>query len=152
MLYEERHNKNTTKANFQEEKNMRKNIVRLLSLSLVIIMTCLTGCGNIFASDNAHATMTAVSSTGRTGIYESYNGYNLNKSGEQLALIHCFYILLEHEESVTLVFKCEACGNEQEFTIDSACSKVICCDCPEEGDENGNAKEYICIKVGVEQD
>lgn len=39
-------------------------------------------------------------------------------------------ILVGHDESL-------------EFTAPEA--KMLSCDCPEDGDENNNAKEYVCI-------
>ena len=51
-----------------------------------------------------------------------------------------------------IVFKCDACKNEQEFDIDNAWADVISCDCPEKIDKDGNAREYSAIEVTYDQE
>ena len=55
-------------------------------------------------------------------------------------------------ETAHIVFKCDACGNEQEFNIDQPWSDIISCDCPEKINKDGNAKEYAAIEIEYNQE
>lgn len=123
---------------------IKKLALILMAASMMLV---LTSCSIFGASDDAHATMAVTTSDGRTGIFESHNGLNRTWSGERAALKDIQKIEILEGGSVSVCFKCEACGDVQEMEIDHPCSMVISCKCPEQGDEGGNAKEYLAFVV-----
>ena len=142
---------NKITKNKKGEKIMKKIIIIVVTMMVMIVT--LTGCSNPFRKDDAHATVSVTKSDGQAYVFQSVNGVGATVSGKELALrMDKAKLNLETGETVHIVFKCEACGNKQEFDIDSAWADVICCDCPEEIDENGNAKEYVAIEVKYNQE
>ena len=133
------------------EKMMRKIIMTVLITMLIGMM--LTGCENPFRTDDNHATVSVTTSDGQAYVFQSVNGSNSTLSGKEKALLKCkFKLNLKTGETAHIVFKCDECGNEQEFDIDKAWSDVIGCDCPEKMDENGNVREYAAIEVTYNQE
>lgn len=127
-------------------KTMRRVIMAVLATMLMGMM--LTGCSNPFRTDDAHATVSVTTSDGQAHVFQSVNGTNATVSGKELALRERkTNFNLKTGETAHIVFKCDACGNEQEFDINQPWSDVISCDCPEEIDEDGNAREYSAIEV-----
>lgn len=140
----------TTSKN-KGEKTMRRIMMAVLATMLIGMM--LTGCSNPFRTDDAHATVSVTTSDGQAHVFQSVNGSNATVSGKELALRECkTNFNLKTGETAHIVFKCDACGNEQEFDINQPWSDVISCDCPEEIDEDGNAREYSAIEVTYNQD
>ncbi len=120
-------------------------------LLLVVLGMSLTGCQNFWHSDISHAIVTVVSSSGEASVFESYNG-NGSWSGKQFALRDCPTFSLEEGSTFTLTFHCDACGYEQELSIDGPYAEMLSCECPEEGDEEGNEKEYFCVRVNLAEE
>ena len=124
-------------------KKMRVTVVTMMAIAM-----SLTGCGNPFRKDDKHATVSVTTSDGQAYVFQSVNGSNATVSGKELALRNGkINFNLKTGETAHIVFKCEACGNEQEFNVAEPWSDVIFCDCPEEIDENNNAREYAAIEV-----
>ena len=122
-------------------KKMMVTVVTMMAIAM-----SLTGCGNPFRKDDKHATVTT--SDGQAYVFQSVHGSNATVSGKELALRNGkINFNLKTGETAHIVFKCEACGNEQEFNVAEPWSDVIFCDCPEEIDENNNAREYAAIEV-----
>ena len=139
------------KAYYKGEKIMRKIIMAVLATMLIGMM--LTGCSNPFRKDDKHATVSMTTSDGQSYVFQSVNGSNATVSGKELALRNGkINFNLKTGETAHIVFKCDACGNEQEFDIDNAWSDVISCDCPEKIDKDGNAREYSAIEVTYDQE
>ena len=141
----------TSKTYYKGEKIMRKIIMAVLTTMLIGMM--LTGCSNPFRKDDKHATVSMTTSDGQAYVFQSVNGSNATVSGKELALRNGkINFNLKTGETAHIVFKCDACGNEQKFDIDNAWSDVISCDCPEKIDKNGNAREYSAIEVTYDQE
>ena len=149
LTCEERTSKKTTY--YKGEKSMKKIIMAVITTMLIGMM--LTGCSNPFRKDDKHATVSVTTSDGQAYVFQSVNGSNATVSGKELALRNCkIKFNLKTGETAHIVFKCDACGNEQEFDIDNAWSDVISCDCPEKIDKDGNAREYSAIEVTYDQE
>ena len=85
---------------------------------------------------------------GRSKSVRDYPQKIYTVSGKEKALRECkFNLNLKTGETAHIVLKCEACGNEREVNVAEPWSDVIFCDCPEEIDENNNAREYAAIEV-----
>ena len=123
---------------------MKKSVFVAVVLCFVF---ALTGCSNPFINDKSHAILTVATSDGRANIFESYNGLNMTCSGETAALRRKLCIELEEGQNVTCHFECPACSYVRDEVFESTCGVVFSCECPEEGDEENNAKEYIAIVV-----
>ena len=129
-------------------KKMMVTVVTMMAIAM-----SLTGCGNPFRTDDKHATASVTTSDGQAYVFQSVNGSNATVSGKELALRNGkINFNLKTGETAHIVFKCDECGNEQEFDIDNAWSDVIGCDCPEKMDENGNVREYAAIEVTYNQE
>ena len=129
-------------------KKMMVTVVTMMAIAM-----SLTGCGNLFREDDKHATVSVTTSDGQAYVFQSVNGSNSTLSGKEKALLKCkFNLNLKTGETAHIVFKCDECGNEQEFDIDKAWSDVIGCDCPEKIDKDGNAREYSAIEVTYDQE
>lgn len=129
-------------------KKMMVTVVTMMAIAM-----SLTGCGNPFRTDDKHATVSVTTSDGQAYVFQSVNGSNATVSGKELALRNGkINFNLKTGETAHIVFKCDECGNEQEFDIDNAWSDVIGCDCPEKMDENGNVREYAAIEVTYNQE
>lgn len=129
-------------------KRMLKKIV-----TMMIMVVALTGCSNPFRKDDKHATVSMTTSDGQSYVFQSVNASNATVSGKELALRNGkINFNLKTGETAHIVFKCDACGNEQKFDIDNAWSDVISCDCPEKIDKDGNAREYSAIEVAYNQE
>ena len=140
----------TSKTYFKGEKTMRKIIMTVLTTMLIGMM--LTGCSNPFRKDDKHATVSMTTSDGQAYVFQSVNGSNATVSGKELALKdYKANLNLKTGETAHIVFKCETCGNEQEFDIDQPWADIISCDCPETINKDGNAKEYAAIEVTYDQ-
>lgn len=124
---------------------MKKLIIMVVTV--VLMCTALTGCSNPFKTDDTHATVTLTTSSGEAHIWRSVNGAGMTTSGKDIALYHKSEFILNEGETATVTFKCDACGNEQEYEVSEAWAETLSCDCPEEIDQNGNAKEYTAISI-----
>ena len=144
-------NKNNEQRGIHNKKGemaMKKNI--MVVLMALIVMMNLTGCGNLLRKDKEHATVSVTTSDGKSYVGQTVNGSNATVSGKTLALEHKSKIRLKDGQTVHIIFTCEACGDKQEFDIDRPWSEVLHCKCPEDIDENGNAKEYSAIVISYE--
>ncbi len=128
-------------------KKMMVTVVTMMAIAM-----SLTGCGNPFRTDDKHATVSVTTSDGQAYVFQSVNGSNCTVSGKEDALQHHkFNLNLKTGETAYIVFKCDTCGNNQEFEVSKPWADVIFCDCPEEIDENNNAREYAAIEVSYNQ-
>lgn len=136
---------NTTNSK-KGEKIMKRMLKKIVTMMIIVV--ALTGCSNPFRKDDKHATVSMTTSDGQAYVFQSVNGSNATVSGKELALKNGkINFNLKTGEKAHIVFKCDACGNEQKFDIDNAWSDVISCDCPEKIDKDGNAREYSAIEV-----
>ena len=136
---------NTTNSK-KGEKIMKRMLKKIVTMMIMVV--ALTGCSNPFRKDDKHATVSVTTSDGQAYVFQSVNGSNATVSGKELALRNGkININLKTGETAHIVFKCDACGNEQKFDIDNAWADVISCDCPEKIDKDGNAREYSAIEV-----
>ena len=142
---------NTTNSK-KGEKIMKRMLKKIVTMMIIVV--ALTGCSNPFRKDDKHATVSMTTSDGQSYVFQSVNGSNATVSGKELALKKKYKanFNLKTGETVHIVFKCDACGNEQKFDIDNAWSDVISCDCPEKIDKDGNAREYSAIEVTYDQE
>lgn len=124
-------------------KKMMVTVVTMMAIAM-----SLTGCENPFREDDKHATVSVTTSDGQAYVFQSVNASNSVVSGKENALrYHKFNLNLKTGETAHIVFKCDTCGNNQEFEVSKPWADVIFCDCPEEIDENNNAREYAAIEV-----
>ena len=128
---------------------MKKTCIMLVTV--ILICVALTGC-NSLKKDDTHAIVSLTTSTGQAYVGQSFNGAGLNLSGQKIALRYKTELTMLKGETATLIFKCDACGNEQEYEITEAFSKTLHCDCPEEIDKDGNAREYFAICVSFKDE
>ena len=141
---------NTTNSK-KGEKIMKRMLKKIVTMMIIVV--ALTGCSNPFRKDDKHATVSMTTSEGQAYVFQSVNGSNATISGKELALRNGkIKFNLKTGETAHIVFKCDACGNEQKFDIDNAWADVISCDCPEKIDKDGNAREYSAIEVAYNQE
>ena len=141
---------NTTNSK-KGEKIMKRMLKKIVTMMIIVV--ALTGCSNPFRKDDKHATVSMTTSEGQAYVFQSVNGSNATISGKELALRNGkIKFNLKTGETAHIVFKCDACGNEQKFDIDNAWADVISCDCPEKIDKDGNAREYAAIEVTYNQE
>lgn len=134
-----------------KQAGAKKIVVTVLTTMLIAMM--LTGCSNPFRKDDKHATVSVTTSDGQAHVFQSVNGSNTTVSGKELALrTGKINFNLKTGETAHIVFKCDACGNEQEFDINQPWADVISCDCPEKINKDGNAREYSAIEVTYNQE
>lgn len=118
---------------------MRKHISAIATI--ILTMAVMTGCAhNPFASDKVHATLTVNPNQNRRGVYESYN--------DQTRAVR-FPVVIEvpKGEYVEAEFKCDACGTVIKRKMTCYQSELFQCKCAVDGDEKGNAREYIVLAV-----
>lgn len=134
---------------YQGDDTMKK--ICIMIVTVVLMCIALTGCNN-FKQDDTHATVSLTTSTGQAFVGQSFNGAGMTWSGQKAALHYKSDLTLLKGETATLIFKCDACGNEQKYEIDEAFSETLHCDCPEEIDEHGNAREYFAICISFKDE
>ena len=135
---------------FRKGDNTMKKICTMM-VTVILICVTLTGC-NSFRQDDTHATVSLTTSTGQSFIGQSFNGAGMTWSGQKAALHYKSELTLLNGETATLTFKCDACGNEQTYDVTEAFSETLHCDCPEEIDEKGNAREYFAICISFKDE
>lgn len=122
---------------------MRKHISAIATI--LLIMAVMTGCAhNPFASDKVHATLTVNPNQNGRGVYESYND---RRYGQTRAVKFPVVIEVPKGEYVEAEFKCDACGTVIKRKMTCYQSELFKCKCAVDGDENGNAREYIVLAV-----
>lgn len=122
---------------------MRKHISAIATILLT--MAVMTGCAhNPFASDKVHATLTVNPNQNGRGVYESYND---RRYGQTRAVKFPVVIEVLKGEYVEAEFKCDACGTVIKRKMTCYQSELFKCKCAVDGDENGNAREYIVLAV-----
>lgn len=122
---------------------MRKHISAIATI--ILTMAVMTGCAhNPFASDNVHATLTVNPNQNGRGVYESYND---RRYGQTRAVKFPVVIEVPKGEYVEAEFKCDACGTVINRKMTCYQSELFQCKCAVDGDENGNAREYIVLAV-----
>lgn len=139
---------NKKSANGKGEYIMKK--ISIMLVTVAIMATILTGCGESLKQDNNHAKVSWTTTSGQVANTRSFNGAGMAMSGQDIALRNKAEFILEKGDTLHLTFECEACGDVQEFDIDEVWAKTISCKCPEEIDENGNVKEYYAASVRFE--
>ena len=135
---------------YREGEKIMKKVV-IMMVTVVLICVALTGCSNAFKEDEIPATVTLTTSSGDATVWKSVNGAGMTQSGKERAIHYKSNIVLKDGETATVTFKCDACGDEQKYEVTEAWAEVLSCKCPEEIDENGNAKEYVAISISFEQ-
>ena len=113
---------------------------RMLLLG-VMLSLCLTGC----KKDNTHAIVEVKTSEGYAMVGLSLNGLGKANTGSQMAKNYPLELVLQKDETVSVHFYCDTCGHDESLEFTAPEAKMLSCDCPEDGDENNNAKEYVCI-------
>ena len=78
------------------------------------------------------------------GVYESYND---RRYGQTRAVKFPVVIEVPKGEYVEAEFKCDACGTVIKRKMTCYQSELFKCKCAVDGDENGNAREYIVLAV-----
>jgi len=141
---------NKKSKNKRGEIDMKKKISIMLVTGVIMAIT-LTGCGESLKQDENHAKVSWVTESGQAANTRSFNGAGMTMSGQDIALRNKAKFVLKEGDKLHLTFECEACGDVQEFDIDEPWAKTISCECPEEIDENGNAKEYYSATVSFEE-
>lgn len=122
---------------------MRKHISAIATI--ILTMAVMTGCAyNPFASDKVHATLTVNPNQNGRGVYESYND---RRYGQTRAVKFPVVIEVHKGEYVEAEFKCDACGTVIKRKMTCYQSELFQCKCAVDGDENGNAREYIVLAV-----
>ena len=122
---------------------MRKHISAIATI--ILTMAVMTGCAhNPFASDKVHATLTVNPNQNGRGVYESYNDC---RYGQTRAVKFPVVIEVPKGEYVEAEFKCDACGTVIKRKMTCYQSELFKCKCAVDGDENGNAREYIVLAV-----
>ena len=122
---------------------MRKHISAIATILLT--MAVMTGCAhNPFASDKVHATLTVNPNQNGRGVYESYND---RRYGQTRAVKFPGVLEVPKGEYVEAEFKCDACGTVIKRKMTCYQSELFKCKCAVDGDENGNAREYIVLAV-----
>ena len=147
-MLKNKNNEQREMHNKKGEKAMKKNIMVTVLMALIVMN--LTGC-NLIRQDKEHATLSVTTSDGKSYVGQTVNGSNATVSGKTLALEHKSKLRLKDGQTAHIIFTCEACGDKQEFDIDRPWSEVLHCKCPEDIDENGNAKEYSAIVISYEE-
>lgn len=123
---------------------MKKHITAIATV--VLSMTILTGCANPFKHDINYATAT-ISTASSARVDESYNGLNRGKTGQTMAVNHPKEVWVEKGAEVNVEFRCTECGTVIKQVMTCPEARLFECKCPIEGDEEGNAREYILIDV-----
>lgn len=122
---------------------MRKHISAIATI--ILTMAVMTGCAyNPCASDKVHATLTVNPNQNGRGVYESYND---RRYGQTRAVKFPVVIEVPKGEYVEAEFKCDACGTVIKRKMTCYQSELFQCKCAVDGDENGNAREYIVLAV-----
>ena len=124
--------------------------ISIMLVTVVIMAIALTGCSKSFKRDDNHAKVSWSTTSGQAANTRSFNGAGMSMSVQDIALRNKAEFVLKKGDKLHLTFECEACGDVQEFDIEEAWAKTISCKCPEEIDENGNAKEYYAASVSFE--
>lgn len=120
---------------------MKKLIVIFCSITMIL----LTGCGK----DTVPAIAEITTSSGTAIVFTSLNGAGYTYSGAQRAEANELRLELADGESATVHFYCSKCEHDETETIEAPFAKMFSCECPEEMDDSGNAREYIAITAGV---
>ena len=142
-MVENNHGLNNRKGEYFMKK------ICMMMVTVVLMCVALTGCSSL-KQDKTNAVVTLTTSTGQAYVGRSFNGAGMSMSGQEAALRYKSEVVLKKGETAVVAFKCDACGNEQEYKVDEAWAETISCDCPEKIDENGNAKEYTAISISFE--
>ena len=151
MLNVKTKNSTNTTNSKKGEKIMKRILKTIVTMMIMVVM--LTGCSNPFRKDEKNATVSITTSDGQAHVYKSVNGSDATVSGKEYALRkEKIKVNMKTGETAHIVFKCDACGNEQEFNIDQPWSDIISCDCPEKINKDGNAKEYAAIEIEYDQE
>ena len=140
--------------NCKKNYSLRKkgeDIMKKLGIMMiaVVMLVALTGC-NLFKEDDVHANVGITTSSGQAYVCSTWNGAGKGWSGQRIALSKKVELTLKKGETANVTFKCDACGNEQTYEITEAWSEVLKCDCPEQMDDKGNAREYVAICISYE--
>ena len=123
--------------------------IGMMIVTVVLMCVALTGCSSL-KQDETHAIVTLKTSTGQAYVGRSFNGAGMNLSGQDAALRYKSEVVLKKGEKAVVTFKCDACGNEQEYEVHEPWAETLSCDCPEKIDKKGNAKEYTAISISFE--
>lgn len=123
-----------------------RNIIKFFSI-IIAISLCLAGC-SFLKQDGVPAVIEMTTKSGGAVVASSFNGLNMTRTGASRALqgVHTCY--LENEDDVlNFRFYCPQCEHEVVEEIVAPYSKVFECDCPLDGGEDFNSKEYFALKV-----
>lgn len=123
-----------------------RNIIKIFSI-IIVISLCLTGC-SVFKMDGVPAVVEMTTKSGGAAVASSFNGLNMTRTGASRALQGVYTCYLEDEDDVLdFRFYCSQCEYEAVEEIVAPYSKVFECNCPLDGGEDFNSKEYFALKV-----
>ena len=89
--------------------------------------------------------------SGQTIQERSWNGLRGRKTGFQWAIEKACTVVSQGEEDLLKVhFFCEKCGHDEVRELKGSTYELLFCDCPENGDDSNNAKEYFYIVSTLE--
>lgn len=129
---------------------MRKIMAIIVAMALVAMSGC--GITKLLKEDKVPATAEITTSKGEAYVINSVNGANKTVSGATYAVTYAPVLLcLADGEEATIHFACPACGYEVEDTITAPFAKLYWCECPEEIDDSGNAREYISVTTSIKK-
>lgn len=123
-----------------------RNIIKIFSI-IIAIFLCLSGC-SFLKQDGVPAVIEMTTKSGGAVVTSSFNGLNMTRTGASRALQGVSTYYLEDEDDVLYFrFYCSQCEYEVVEDIVAPYSKVFECDCPLDGGEDFNSKEYFALKV-----
>ena len=122
---------------------MKQKIILLITLIFIV-------CGCTTRKEDVNHAIIIVEGADEKSIYSSVNADNdKHLSGEEYALENSVSIFMNDYKKLHILFICDACDHKEEYEVSGQTELFIQCDCPEEGDSNGNIKEYINIIVSM---
>ena len=135
---------NNKSINIKRRTTMKK--IAIIVITAITDIMMLTGCS--FKGDNNHAIVEITTTNGRAIVARSYNNSWGNvRPPQDEAIRNALSINLEEGEQANVRFYCQACGHDEEYTTKEAEARAFQCDCPYEGDEEGNLKEYFVMVI-----
>ena len=110
-------------------------------------------CGCTTRKEDVEHALIIVDGANESNVYSSVNADNDEKiSGKEYALENFISISINENEKLHILFICDTCDHKEEYdVVGTPTELLIQCDCPEEGDNDGNIKEYIDIIVSIKE-
>lgn len=119
----------------------------MVGFFMLLSTFALSGC----KEDNKNAIVEITTSTGEALVDRACNGIGTGGiSGAEIAMNNPCKLTLQDGDTAKVHFYCDACGYDEELLLTAPVAKMLSCDCPEDGDEDGNGKEYVVVLLGNE--